>query len=203
MKKYLTSRPALLALLIIMLTGCGGRVKYDLDSGFTSRVAETIAIMPVRWDAGKVGGREDIEGLFRQIAREHLLARGYSVLRDEVVDARMEELEDRDPGDIAKALGVDAVLFIHVEKWSTRTFANYAALKIRALYNLYSRNSRTLWSAVYTTGESDIRFDKESLKLSIIETYEPRIERLANSVFDTLPRYQGVEKQENLYDWLP
>jgi uncharacterized lipoprotein YajG len=202
-KRYSPLTMLLPLLLLLLLTGCGGSVKYSLSSGFSSHVARSVAVMPVVWDAGKVDGSVDIKKLFRGIAEENLVSRGYSVVRDEVVDARLGEFADKDPGDIATALGVDAVLFIHVEKWSTRTFANYAALKIRALYNLYSKNSATLWSAVYTTGESDMRFDMESLKLSIIEIYEPRIERLASSVFDTLPRFEGVKKEENLYDWLP
>jgi len=193
----------LLPILLLMLTGCGGKVNYMLSEGFLTKHARTVAVMPVLWDADKTEGSREISGLFRRIATESLISRGYRVARFEVVDARLEEFADKDPGDIASSLGVDAVLFIHVDKWKTRTFANYAALKMRAEYNLYTRNSVTLWSAVYATGESDLRFDKESLKLSIIEIYEPRIERLTSSVFDTLPRYVGEEKEEKLYDWLP
>ncbi len=204
MKKILSRAASLLPLLlIILLTGCGGSVKYNLSSGFRPGRIRTVAVMPVVWDAGKVEGSAEIGGIFRRIAIERLMARGYRVARKEVVDARLKEFADKDPGGVASSLGVDAVLFIHVDRWKTRTFANYAALKMRAVYNLYSRDSATLWSAVYATGESDIRFDRASLKLSIIEIYEPRIARLTNSVFDTLPVYKGVEKEEKLYDWLP
>ncbi len=191
-------------LLIISLAGCGGKVKYSLSQGFRAGLAGTVAVVPVLWDAGREENSAEIGRLFRSIAMDNLRSRGYVVTRVEVVDGRLDEFAELDPGDIAAALGVDAVLFVHVNKWKTRTLANYAALKIEALYTLYSaRSSTKLWSAVYATGESDIRFDKASLKLSIIEIFEPRIARLTSSVFDTLPIYEGVVKQEKLYDWLP
>ncbi|MFQ5353688.1 MAG: hypothetical protein ACE5DR_01960 [Thermodesulfobacteriota bacterium] len=195
---------SLLPLLLLSLTGCGGSVDYKLSEGFRAGLAGTVAVMPVLWDAGETADEAEIGRLFRSIAVQNLRSRGYGVMRTGAVDARLEEFVDLNPGDIARALGVDAVLFLHVNKWKTRALANYAALKIEALYTLYSsRNSATLWSATYATGESDIRFDKAALKLSIIEIYEPRIARLTNSVFDTLPVYKGVRKQEKLYDWLP
>lgn len=194
----------LFPLLLLTLAGCGNSVNYTLSQGFRPDMAATVAVMPVLWDAGEGAEKEEIGKLFRSIAVENLRVRGYGVKRAEAVDSRLQEFIDLNPGDIASALGVDAVLFLHVNKWKTRVFANYAALNIEALYTLYSsRNSATLWSAIYATGESDIRFDKATLKLSIIEIYEPRIARLTNSVFDTLPVYEGVQKQERLYDWLP
>jgi len=193
----------LFSLILIALVGCGNAVKHELSTGFMTVRPTTVAVMPVVWDAGKTQGSVEIGNLFRSIAIERLVSRGYRVARMDVVDAKLDEFTDSDPDEIAKSLGVDAVLFIHVEKWKTRTVANYAALKMQALYSLYARDGSTLWRAVYATGESDIRFDKASLKLSIIEIYEPRIERLTGSVFDTLPRHEGVKKEEPLYDWLP
>jgi len=186
-----------------MLAGCGGAVKHTLSDGFIAKKPATVAVMPVLWDADETKNSVEIGKLFRSIAVTRLISRGYGVARMEVVDARLDEFADKDPDEIAKALGVKAVLIIHVEKWKTRTLANYAALKMKALYSLYGRDASTLWRAVYATGESDIRFDKASLKLSIIEIYEPRIARLSNSIFDTLPIYEGVTKDEPLYDWLP
>ncbi len=200
-KRYL--RLIFLLSILIALAGCGGSVKHTLSQGFMTRRPSTVAVMPVLWDAGETKDSAEIGKIFRRIAIERLISRGYRVARMSVVDAKLDEFADSDPDEIAKALGVKAVLLIHVNKWKTRTFANYAALKMEALYSLYGRDASTLWRAVYATGESDIRFDKASLKLSIIKIYEPRIERLTSSVFDTLPRYEGVKKQEPLYDWLP
>lgn len=202
MKKRFLSL-TLFSLILIALIGCGNAVKHELSRGFMTIRPTTVAVMPVIWDAGKTPGSVEIGNLFRSIAIERLISRSYRVARMDVVDAKLDEFTDSDPNEIAKSLGVDAILFIHVEKWKTRTFANYAALKMQALYNLYARDGSTLWRAVYATGESDIKFDKESLQLSIIEIYEPRIERLTGSVFDTLPRHEGVTKEEPLYDWLP
>jgi len=200
-KKNLTL--ILLSLFLTTLAGCGGKVKHTLSNSFITIRPSTVAVMPVVWDIGEVKDSAEIGRIFRRIAIERLRSRGYKVARTEAVDARLGEFADSDPDEIARSLGVEAVLYIHVEKWKTRTFANYAALTMKALYSLYGKNAATLWRAVYATGESDIRLDKASLKLSIIEIYEPRIERLTSSVFDTLPRYAGVKKQEPLYDWLP
>jgi len=196
-------RFTVLSFILITLIGCGGAVKHEISSGFMAGRPDTVAVMPVLWDAAEIKGSAEIGKLFRSIAIERLISRGYGVARMEVVDARLTEFAEMDPDGIARALGVKAVLFIHVNKWKTRTLANYAALKMEAVYNLYGRDASTLWSAVYATGESDIRLDKASLKLSIIEIYEPRIARLTSSVFDTLPRNEAVKKQEPLYDWLP
>jgi len=201
--KKIVLKITLFAFIFITLAGCGGAVKHRISEGFLTKRPATVAVMPVVWDAGEIKGSAKIGSLFRSIAIERLIARGYRVARIEVVDARLDEFAEMDPDKIAEALGVEAVLFIHVDKWKIRSFANYAALNMRAIYNLYARDATTLWSAVYATGESDIRFDKASLKLSIIEIYEPRIARLTSSVFDTLPRYETVKKQEPLYDWLP
>ncbi len=196
----------ILPLLFLSLTGCGGVVKSNLAEGFRGVLARRVAVMPVIWDAHGTAEGDSVEigRLFRRIASESLRSRGYATLDAGVVDARLGEFADKDPGDIAAALGVEAVLFLHVDKWKIRTLANYAALNIEASYTLYSaRNSVRLWRAEYATGESDMKLDKASLKLSIIEIFEPRIARLTNAVFDTLPVYNGVVKQERLYDWLP
>ena len=72
-------------------------------------------------------------------------------------------------------------------------------------FTLYGKDGKTLWTASYSTGESDFSADKEALSLGVIKTYEPRLERMAARMLHTLPAVEAERKPEEVkkfFDWL-
>jgi len=202
-----------LSLLLMLAAGCGRAVKFDLKEGFGGLSVSRVAILPV---AGHPGGEARIKELFRGFSSDRLEKRNYGVVPFSEVDEAYEGHGGRKAGDLAAAAarvagltGSDAVLVIRITKWDESIFSAYASLKVGAEFTLYSAASEVLWRAEYGTKESDFRLDREQLDLGVLKVYEPRIERIVETVFATLPRAlpAPAEKKEpatgkRYFDWL-
>lgn len=204
-----------LSLLLMLAAGCGRAVKFDLKDGFGGLSVSRVAILPV---AGHPGGEARIKELFREFSSDRLRQRNYGVAPFSEVDEVYEgHGGGKKAADLAAAAarvagltGSDAVLVIRITKWDESIFSAYASLKVRAEFTLYSAASEVLWRAEYGTKESDFRMDREQLELGVLKVYEPRIERMVETVFATLPRAlpAPAEKKEpatgkkRYFDWL-
>ncbi len=201
---------ALLAatLFAAALSGCARMVKYKITERFYIRTPITVAVLPVFWEAGADKKATDIGRLFRTMSFDRLKEMNYRPLKTADVDKILSRLskdllKKKEPDELAGILGVDAVIYTHIRKWKEETFATYAYLGIDARFEMYSRDGVVLWRANYGTKDSDLRLDRAPLKLSIIQVYEPRIERLISAVFSTLPVRKTGQGTEKFYDWLP
>ncbi|MEE8575497.1 MAG: hypothetical protein V3T30_08805 [Thermodesulfobacteriota bacterium] len=97
----------------------------------------------------------------------------------------------------------DAVLYSSLTEWDVDRFVNYASLKVGAKFSLYAKDGTKLWSADYVTTERDARFDKTQMELAIIKAFEPRVQRIVDAIFYTLPPVKIKNEKKRFYNWLP
>ncbi len=195
--------------LLIMVYGCAGPVRHALTPDFTEKGPRGVIVMPVEW--ADMNSPEDsyANGLMRLMAEERLKAMGYDPIGIRPAHDPAW-LKDRGAEEILSLYGADAVLGIKILRWDMDAVTGYASLRIKASFSLASGGDKPLWSAVYDETDFDLRLDNESNELAVIKAFEPRLQRLIDSVFSTLP-HAGRAKEEKTgdagagthYDWLP
>lgn len=200
-------------LTVFLAAGCGRSVKFTVAEDFTERSTRTVAILPVSGAFSESLDDKRISELFRKFSAERLVQSNYSVVSSRALDESFYKLGGLDPdrADIVGLAGVaraDALLLIKITKWREKLFTPFASLKVKVEYVLYSADGEELWRAGYGTKESDMKFDREVLRLGVIKVYETRIERIVATVFSTLPDgvSNTVEKdrptKKKYFDWL-
>lgn len=198
--------------LMAIIIGCGSAVPHTLSKDYNQRPPRTIAVLPVQ---GK--GDADARYLFRLMVYERLSRVNYQVISLESIDERLaranigvKELQTRTTKDLAGVLDVDALLYTTVTNWDIRSVPAYTSMKVGARFELYTPTGERLWESEFKGKESDIGLDRELLKVSIQRLYEPRVQRVVDAAFSTLPPYPGKGlgkekgiKEKTYFDWLP
>jgi len=199
---------AILLLLLLMVSGCGNKVRYSIYPDVQHRNVSSIAVLPVGGDEGIGEGR----ALMRKIVGETLARSGYAVLTSEEVDKRLPAglkggIDGRDKKSLNAAIGalnVDGFLTVTITEWATPLLLYYGSISIKATFELYNRGGERVWRAKYGVGESDLSADPDYLQISLHETYEPLVVNLVDRVIATLPPPRRKEgRQKGHYDWLP
>lgn len=203
MKKLVT----ITLLVLFALPGCGSAVKKKISDKFAYFAPHTVAILPLKFtgaDAG-AGPVPGVDALFNKMTSDRLSRMNYRPLEKAEVDRRLAGSLDteRGPGEMARLMGTDAVLYTTITEWKSDIVVRYAYLKVNALFELYSPNGTLLWRATHDLKESDIRLEKKSLELAIIKAYEPSVQRFINVVFSTLPVSEARPEEKSFFKWLP
>lgn len=199
-------RILLLFMVCIAAVSCTAPVRHSLNEDFSSARPGSVAIAPVIGEAKDPAVRDFI----RRLVAEKLKAKGYGVLPLDEVDASLSKLFAREDAeenflDNIGRLGADSVFLVNVTEWDESLLMPYASLDVAMEFTLYGKDGKTLWTASYSTGESDFSADKEALSLGVIKTYEPRLERMAARMLHTLPVIEAERKPEEakkFFDWL-
>ncbi len=187
MKKIIVS-----IMLLILAYGCSPSVKKTISPGFSESQPAIVAVMPVKWDSPAAKEDAEIAALFRKLTAGKLKALNYAALPLEEADAK---------GTDSRA---DAFLYIHIRDWDRDSFAGYVSLRVDAAYEMYSKDGARLWTAEYSTKESDINLDERSREYGVFGTYETRIERLVEALLSTLPPGEPSKSAEKkFFQWLP
>ncbi|MBI5232766.1 MAG: DUF799 family lipoprotein [Deltaproteobacteria bacterium] len=193
--------------VFIILVGCTSTVSYKLSRQYYIQTPRTIAVLPV----GGVEAEADGRYLMRTIVAEKLRLKGYKTLSLEEVDERfltigLSALEKMPPQEIADFFQADAILFIWITEWDRDTLITYASMDIAARFELFSKGGVKLWRADYAIKESDIKLDRTQMKLAVLKAYEPKVQRLVDVVFNTLPHApaEAMKKEDkSFFNWLP
>ena len=145
-----------------------------------------------------------IRRVFDESLRAKLIYMGYTLspLQGDGLDLLDKERIE----DIAERSFVDGVMVITITEWKAKPGALRTYLKIAIEGRLYSKDADLLWQASYKMKESAVSLDKKSRNLSVIETFEPSLERAIEALFVRLPSLPapkgGIDGGEKLFDWL-
>lgn len=196
-------------LLFIMVYGCAGPVRHTLTPDFTDKGPRGVVVMPVEWADIKTPEDPSAAGLMRLMAEDKLKAMGYAPVDIKAIHDSAW-FKDKSAGEVLSLYDADALLGIKVLKWDRDAVTGYASLRIKAAYSLASGTDKALWSAVYDETDFDLKLDSESNELAVIKAFEPRLQRLTDAVFSTLPQAGRANGQKTddagarkYYDWLP
>lgn len=183
--------------------GCSS-IKFDhkLSEDFSKHKVSKVAVAPIVWQAEPNANQTGASSLLGSMATERLAALNYQPIAAQEADSNALD-PNRQAYELAALTGSDAVLVIKVMKWHESFFATYASIRINAVIELYSADGAMLWSARYRKKESDIRLDKEAMELSILRAIEPKLQRLVDSAFETLPRSDAQAPKKTYFRWLP
>lgn len=203
MKKLIT-----ILFFFVFITGCGNLVQHTVSNEYSSLSPKTVTIMPIVYRDTANKEYQDISDKFRVMSYQKLRNLNYQVLPLESVDEKYQGIgrswfEGKSYGDVANYFGTDAILYIQIKEWDKDRFVTYTALKMDARFEMYSATGVKLWEAEYTTKESDLRLEKKSIELALHQAYEPRIQRLIDAVFATLPPREYQKEQKSYFQWLP
>lgn len=211
-KKVFTA--AFLMLALTNFYGCANPVRYTVSERYNQMRPYTVAVPPAVWDSPRGNSDYDIARLFTEMSVERLRTMNYnpvplegssrlSVTIATGTGKKGADEAKRTPKEIASEANTDAVLIIRITGWESRKLITYYSLDAAATFELYSRHGELLWQARYRTNESDMRLDTRSVELAVIKAYEPRIQRLVDSVFSTLPQGTAPARERTYYQWLP
>lgn len=199
---------SILMLLLLVAAGCGNTVETTLSEDYRRLNPYRVAVLPVVWEEEAADDAPSVSYLARVMAVEKLKSMSYSVVPLETVDEGFLKEGTaasfkRPPSEIASMTGADALLYTRIIEWDKSSFAAYASLDIEASFELRSKDGTTLWSALYSTGDRDLRLDTESMELAIHKAYEARLQRFVDIVFKTLPKAEDPAGAREFFRWLP
>ncbi len=195
----------LLALLIILAGGCAGMVEHRLSKEFSLSQPQSVAILPVHGE-----GPERAKKILREITTRTVREKNYKVKPLDETDRILKTLNPEEKikaQEVAGLLGVDSILLVNITEWDESLVTPYGALNIDVNFILYGTDGTILWSAESREKQSSLKLDRELLRMSVIETYEPMLERLTEATLLTLPSRRLDErpekkKKKSFFDWL-
>lgn len=198
---------------IALFGGCSPPISHKITPNYQNKIPKSIAVLPVRGEDAE----SDARYLFRVMTHEKLSQLNYNLLPLEAIDDKLtkaninrKEFLEKPPAEMARLLGVDAVIYINITDWNTKFFLTYASIDIEARFDMYSANTgEMIWTVEYGYEESDSSIDRETLKITITKIYEPMIQKIVDAAFSTLPSFPETKKnkqeegpKKKYFEWL-
>lgn len=195
---------------IFIFSGCSSAIKHTLTPDYNEKMPNRVAVLPAE------GNHEnrDAQYLFRTMAYDKLIQKGYSPVSLEAIDEKLirsgirrDEFRSKTPKELAAIFGTEAILYITITKWDNTLFLGYASQKIEAEFALYHGDEgERLWKAEFNTKDSGMGLERDVIEFGVIKTYEPVIQRIVDAVFSTMPDNKIIatgSSRKTYYDWLP
>jgi hypothetical protein len=146
-----TGGSLLCALLLLSLTGCGGR-KTSLreEAPLPAATGPRVAVAPMENRSNDISASEIIRSAFvGEIAR-----RGWNVVPTEESDQALREtlgvsyggqLASTTPEEVCRALQVEGVFYGEVREWNKTTTGVYNEVTVIASFELYGKDGTRVW----------------------------------------------------------
>lgn len=141
----------LFALLLLSLTGCGGRkAALRQEPAPSPATGPKVAVAPLENRSNDLDASEIIRFAFAgEIARRGWnvvpLAESDRVLRETLGISYGGQLPSTTPGEVCRALGVDGVFYGEVREWNKTTTGVYNRVVVTASFELYARDGNRVW----------------------------------------------------------
>jgi hypothetical protein len=182
---------------LIVLTGCAGdSYKIKASENFPNLRPSTIAVLPVMNETVDL----DAPKVFPKYIKKALLARGYYVADQEVIDKMLKEEGIKEAGQISaipenvlgESLHVQGLLYTTVTAWKTVYIGVYASVTVGVRFDLIdAKTSELIWRAEDEETDSIFAVDDDSVAetaaFAAFQAYEPYAEKLVYRLLGKLP----------------
>ncbi|MGD0275571.1 MAG: GNA1162 family protein [Syntrophales bacterium] len=179
--------------LSCLFSGCGGKTPCMVIPDYAGKGIRTIAVLPVHDEAGCT----EASVLIRDKVLKGLYFKGYKKVEIKNMDEKlkavypsklMERTDQIPPVPVGELLGVDAVMYITLTEFNTKTQMIYAPTSMAAGFELRSaRTGITLWKTSYRAVERNYDFTDRLLEMKRIIIFETIIQEVVDKVINTLP----------------
>jgi len=190
---------ALCGALLLVAAACSSKIPHWLVQDYAKNRPRLIAVLPVE--------NRTTELPAARILREKLLTdlyfKGYPKIPLKLVDERLAAYYQGNrgaggqvpPSVVAKALGVDAILYSTLEECSISYFLWYASITVSMEFELRSaKTGTTLWKTDYRNKRRHFSFFRKELEASVYLDYEDAIRDGLDKVMETIPDGPDVVK---------
>ena len=177
---------------LLTAASCSSKIPHTIVRDYEKVRPRLIAVLPVE--------NRTAEQQAGKILRAKLLAdlyfKGYPKIPLKLIDERLAAYYQggrgaggRVPPDVvAKALGVDAVLYTSLDECKISYFLMFAWITVSSTYELRSgKTGETLWKTDYRAKRRNFSFFRKDLETSVYLVYEDVIREGADKAVETLP----------------
>ncbi|HHL40046.1 MAG TPA: hypothetical protein ENJ37_06040 [Deltaproteobacteria bacterium] len=205
--KSSTARSALAVILAAALWGCANPVEYTIVEHYGALAPASVAVLPVEWGHAVRERNPAAAVLFREVTIQKLRSMSYAAAAADETDAAIaaygrSRFDELDPAGKCRLLGTEAFMRVVIDEWDKSMLAIYGSLTLRTSFELYSKDGGLLWSASYETKEWDLTFDRETMEIAILGTFEPRVQRIVDMAFTTLLERKEHKPERTYFEWL-
>lgn len=173
--------------------GCAAKIPHQVIPDYDKKGTRLIAVLPVYNKTQD----EKAARMLRTKILNGLYFKGYPKVPLYVVDKKITEIyregvdfrkEKISPKTVGQLLGVDAAMYISLERCSTSYVFVYAPTQVVASFELVSaKTGETLWSTGYGAVERIYGFSKKQLEMDSSQVFEPVIQEVVERILETLP----------------
>ncbi|MGA6994172.1 MAG: GNA1162 family protein [Candidatus Deferrimicrobiaceae bacterium] len=192
----------LCALLILSLTGCGGRrAAVREEPSLPDTTGPRVAVAPMENRSNDINASEIIRSAFvGAIARK-----GWNVVPTEESDRMLREslgityggqLASTTPGEVCRNLGVDGVFYGEIREWNKTTTGIYNNVTVTASFELYDRDGTPVWQGSDTQSKALVPHGGREIGAEIV------VNALGNLLLNPMTPY-GRSVARNIAGKLP
>ena len=141
----------LCAILLLSLTGCGGRkAAMREESPRPVTTGPRVAVAPMENRSNDINASEIIRSAFVGA----IVGTGWNVVPTEESDRMLREslgityggqLASTTPGEVCRNLGVEGVFYGEIREWNKTTTGVYNNVTVTASFGLYARDGTRVW----------------------------------------------------------
>ena len=149
--KVRAGKALLCALLLLSLTGCGGRkAAMRKEPPRPDPTGPRVAVAPMENRSNDINASEIIRSAFVGA----IAGKGWNVVPTKESDRMLREflgityggqLASTTPGEVCRSLGVEGVFYGEIREWNKTTTGIYNNVTVAASFELYARDGTRVW----------------------------------------------------------
>lgn len=185
--------------LLLAAAACSSKIPHWIVRDYAKNRPRLIAVLPVE--------NHTTEQPAAKILREKLLTdlyfKGYPKIPLKLVDDKLAAYYKEGqgaggqvpPSVVAKALGVDAILYPTLLECKVSYFLWYASITVSTAFELRSaKTGSTLWRTDYRAKRRHFSFFRKDLEASVYLDYEDAIREGVDKIMETIPDGPDIVK---------
>ena len=188
--------------ILLSASGCGGRKEVRPEpTPMILPSGPKVAVAPMENRTNDLSGSDIIRDAFAEgVTRKGFsvvpLAESDRILRETLGISYGGQLPATSPGEVCKALGVEAVFYGEVQEWSKTTTGIYNSSTVAAAFRMYRYDGTLLWEGNDRQIRQDVARGGQNLGAEIVAR------ALGNLVLNPMTP-QGRRVGENIARKLP